>query len=83
MSATPDRDPFGLPEITRRDRARFVKEARQLRAEQLDRLFRSAGRWLARQPGRPLRRPVAPTPEPRGMPPFDGAAAAGHPVAPR
>jgi hypothetical protein len=81
VSATPDRDPFGLPEITRRDRARFVKEARQLRAEQLDRLFRSAGRWLARQLRRPPR-PIDPTPEPRGMPPFDGAAA-GHPAAPR
>jgi hypothetical protein len=82
MSATPDHDPFGLPEITRRDRARFVKEARQLRAEQFDRLFRSAGRWLARQLGRLPQRPIAPTREPREIAPFDGAAA-GHPAAPR
>ena len=73
MSAAPDRDPFGLPEITRRDRARFVKEARQLRAEQFDRLFRSTGRGLARQLGRLL---------PRKIRAFDGAAA-GHPAAPR
>ena len=32
MSATPTRFSSELPEITRRDRARFVKEARRLRA---------------------------------------------------
>jgi hypothetical protein len=81
MSATPDRDPVGLPEISRRDRARFVKEARQLRAEQFDRLFRSAGHWLTRQLGRLLPRPTAPTRGPRKIPSFDSRAA-GHPAAP-
>jgi hypothetical protein len=48
MSARPAHKAFELPEITRHDRARFVKDARRLRAEQFDRLFRSAGRGLAR-----------------------------------
>lgn len=46
-----------LPDITRRDRARFVKEARALRAAEIDRLFRAIGRGLAslaRRPGRPV-----------------------------
>jgi hypothetical protein len=37
-----------LPAITRRDRARFVKEARRLRAEEAAKLFRAIGRGLAR-----------------------------------
>jgi hypothetical protein len=81
MSATPDRDPFGLPEISRRDRARFVKEARQRRAEQFDRLFRPAGRRLTRELGRLLQRPAAPTGGPRKIPSYDSRAA-GHPAAP-
>ena len=48
-------DPHGLPDITRLDRAGFVKEARQLRAEQIDRLLAAAGRsitklWRAASP---------------------------------
>lgn len=46
-----------LPDITRRDRARFVKEARRLRAAELDRLFRAAGRGVARL-GRALSAPL-------------------------
>ena len=37
-----------LPEITRADIARFVKEGRRRRAEETDKLFRSAGRGIAR-----------------------------------
>lgn len=37
-----------LPDISRHDRARFVKEARRLRAAQFDRLFAAAARGLAR-----------------------------------
>ena len=51
MSSTPDlrqAAEAALPEITRRDRARFVKEARRLRAAEMDRIFRSIGRGLAR-----------------------------------
>ena len=58
MSATPTRFSSELPEITRRDRARFVKEARRLRAAELDKLFRAVGRGLARL-GRALISPVA------------------------
>jgi hypothetical protein len=35
-----------LPEITRADIARFVKEGRRRRAEETDKLFRSAGRGI-------------------------------------
>jgi hypothetical protein len=61
MSATqPTPDHFGieLPEITRRDRTRFVKEARRLRAEETAKLFSSLGRGLARL-GRALATPLA------------------------
>jgi hypothetical protein len=37
-----------LPEITRRDRAIYVAQARRLRGEQIDRLIAAAGRPLAR-----------------------------------
>jgi hypothetical protein len=37
-----------LPEITRADIARFVKEGRRRRAEETDKLFRSAGRGITR-----------------------------------
>jgi hypothetical protein len=37
-----------LPEITRADIARFVKEGRRRRAEETDKLFRSAGRDIVR-----------------------------------
>ena len=37
-----------LPEITRRDRARFVKEARRLRAAEIDKLLSTIGRGVAR-----------------------------------
>lgn len=46
-----------LPDITRHDRAWFVKEARRLRAAEFDQLFSTIGRGLARlvrRPGRPL-----------------------------
>ena len=39
-------EPFRLPDITRQDRARFVKEARRLRAEEIDRRLRAATRGL-------------------------------------
>jgi hypothetical protein len=48
MSAAPTRFSSELLEITRRDRARFVKEARRRRAQELDKLFRAVGRGLAR-----------------------------------
>jgi hypothetical protein len=48
MSAAPTRLSPELPEITRRDRARFVKEARRRRAQELDKLLRAVGRGLAR-----------------------------------
>lgn len=47
-----------LPDITRRDRAQFVKEARRLRAAEVDRLFRAAGRGIVRL-GRALSAPLA------------------------
>jgi hypothetical protein len=37
-----------LPEITRHDRARYVAQARRLRAEQIDRLIAAASRSFAR-----------------------------------
>ena len=50
MSTTPIPAPFAaeLPEITRADIARFVKEGRRRRAEETDKLFRSAGRGIVR-----------------------------------
>ena len=57
MSATPTRFSSELPEITRRDRARFVKEARRRRAQELDKLFRAVGCGLARL-GRALISPL-------------------------
>ena len=41
-------EPSRLPDISRLDRARFVKEARRLRAEQIDRLLLAVGRGFAR-----------------------------------
>lgn len=61
MSATqptPDHLGIELPTITRRDRARFVKEARRRRAEEMDKVFASLGRGLARL-GRALAAPPA------------------------
>lgn len=44
---------LGLPDVTRHDRARYVKEARLLRREQIDRLLRRvAGRWHGLAPRR-------------------------------
>ena len=50
MSTMPTPATFAaeLPEITRADIARFVKEGRRRRAEETDKLFRSAGRSIAR-----------------------------------
>ena len=48
MSAQPSHEVFTLPAITRRDRARFVKQARRLRAAAFDQLFSSLSRRLAR-----------------------------------
>jgi hypothetical protein len=50
MSTTHIPAPFAaeLPEITRADIARFVKEGRRRRAEETDKLFRSAGRSIVR-----------------------------------
>jgi hypothetical protein len=39
---------FELPQITRRDRARFVKEARRLRAAEIDKLLSTMARGVAR-----------------------------------
>jgi hypothetical protein len=57
MSAAPTRFSSELLEITRRDRARFVKEARRRRAQELDKLFRAVGYGLARL-GRALTSPL-------------------------
>jgi hypothetical protein len=43
-----DASPFELPDVTRQDLARFVKEARQRRAAETDKLLRAAGRGIAR-----------------------------------
>ena len=47
-------EPIRLPDISRLDRARFVKEARRLRAEQIDRVLLAVGRahrlWRADLP---------------------------------
>jgi len=48
MSVTPTLLPPELPAITRQDRARFAKQARQMRAAGFDRLFRSVRHGLAR-----------------------------------
>ena len=50
MSTTPTPATFAaeLPELTRADIARFVKEGRRRRAEETDKLFRSAGRGIVR-----------------------------------
>lgn len=47
-----------LPDISRRDRAQFVKEARRLRAAEVDRLFRAAGHGIVLL-GRALSAPLA------------------------
>ena len=41
-------EPSRLPDVSRSDRAHFVKLARRLRAQQIDRLLAAAGRSLAR-----------------------------------
>jgi hypothetical protein len=48
MSTTPTPATFAaeLPEITRADIARFVKEGRRRSAEETDKLFRSASRCI-------------------------------------
>jgi hypothetical protein len=50
MSTTHSREasPYVLPEITRQDRAWFVKEARRRRNEELDKLFSAFGRAVVR-----------------------------------
>ncbi len=52
MSTTPPGTTFKveLPEITRADIARFVKEGRRRRTEETDKLFRTIGHGLARMP---------------------------------
>jgi hypothetical protein len=64
MSTTPTGTTFEveLPEITRADIARFVKEGRRRRTEETDKLFRAIGRGTVRilravaaLPGRSLR----------------------------
>jgi hypothetical protein len=45
-------EPFEPPDITRHDRARFVKEARRLRAAEIDKLLSILGRGIARLAGR-------------------------------
>jgi uncharacterized protein YjiS (DUF1127 family) len=46
-----------LPKITRHDLARLVKEGRRLRAEEIDKLFRSVGRGIIRL-GSALAQPI-------------------------
>lgn len=46
---------YTLPDITRHDRARYVREARRLRAEEFDRVFRRLGHLALRLLGRPAR----------------------------
>ena len=48
MSAHLDHTLSALPDVTRGDRAGYVKLARRLRAEQLDRVFHAVGAGLAR-----------------------------------
>ena len=66
MGTTPTGSTFKveLPEITRADIARFVKEGRRRRAEETDKLFRTIGRGTVRMlravaalPGRSPRQP--------------------------
>jgi hypothetical protein len=68
MSAQPTPDVFALPEITRHDRSRFVKEARRRRAEEMGKLFASLGRGLARL-GRAWATPALRRPAQRGAGP--------------
>ena len=48
--STDHQEPFvlELPDITRQDRVRFVKEGRRRRAEEIDKLLRAAGNGIAR-----------------------------------
>ena len=72
-----------LPQITRRDRARFVKEARRLRAAETDKLFRAVGRGLARL-GRALISPAAARqPTGRGCWPSRASPSSAWPVSAR
>ena len=48
MSLSHARELSELRQITRRDRARFVKEARRLRAAEIDKLLSIIGRGVAR-----------------------------------
>ena len=48
MSAQPGQEVSASPVITRRDRARFAKQARLLRAAAFDKLFSSLSHRLAR-----------------------------------
>jgi hypothetical protein len=63
MSTRSSRDAVELPAITRRDRARFVTQARRLRAAQIDKLFGSLRRGITRL-GRSLVRLPAAVPRP-------------------
>ena len=69
----------GLPVITRRDIDRFVLEGRCLRAREIDRLLRSAGRGLARL-ARALGRPLAPAIRGPGSTARMGGASPAEPV---
>jgi hypothetical protein len=71
MSTMPTPATFAaeLPEITRADIARFVKEGRRRRAEETDKLFRSAGRGIVR-----LSRAVVAMPQRFSEQPRPGAA---------
>lgn len=57
MSAEPvhRRTTYTLPDITRHDRARYVREARRLRAEEFDRVFRRLGHLALTLLGRSAR----------------------------
>ena len=48
MSAQPSQEVLASPAITRRDRARFVKQARRRRAKEFDKLVSSLRHRLAR-----------------------------------
>jgi hypothetical protein len=48
MGVQPTREVLKLADLTRRDIARMVKEGRQLRDREMDKLFRAAGRGIAR-----------------------------------
>lgn len=47
MTANPTPYTYALPDLTRRDRAYFVREAHRLRAVQFDRLFRAVRRIVS------------------------------------